>query len=205
MTDDSHNPRSPAPGVRPSRPAVDDDQSPTIRTTPVGLEPALPDQAAHYVAPQPVPKVSEHKTIDMVPVRLAPEINPRHALTRRLTPLPTQRKTPALVLRAVVAALVLATLIVGTVRLLERVSTSALPIETSVGALPSPAPAIEAPVPAAAAIEPPSMAVPGPEQAASAAAAQKLGSAPASPTLKAAPSADSAPKLMPKKREVWLE
>jgi hypothetical protein len=71
----------------PTLPNSTEDRAPTIRTTPVGMEQEGafgPEASSLYVAPQPTPKVSEHKTIDMVPVRLAAEVDPRRAATRRL-------------------------------------------------------------------------------------------------------------------------
>src|SRR5262245_3963397 len=83
MSDESYNVRHPATAPAAEEPA--DERVPTIRTTPVDADPdALPDQASQYVAPQAAPKMSEHKTIDMVPVRLAPEVDPRRAMTRRI-------------------------------------------------------------------------------------------------------------------------
>lgn len=42
---------------------------------------AVPDFASEYVPPQPLPEVSQHKTFELRPVRLAPEIHPRTAPT----------------------------------------------------------------------------------------------------------------------------
>ncbi len=53
--------------------ATIDDREPTVRTPTIDTEvDALPDQAILYEAPRRLPAVSEHKTLDMVPVRLAP-------------------------------------------------------------------------------------------------------------------------------------
>lgn len=40
-----------------------------------------PDFASEYVPPQPLPEVAQHKTFELRPVRLAPEIHPRTAPT----------------------------------------------------------------------------------------------------------------------------
>jgi hypothetical protein len=63
-----------------------DDRDPTVRTPTIDTEvDALPDQAVLYEAPRRLPAVSEHKTLDMVPVRLAPDVDPRRARTQRLS------------------------------------------------------------------------------------------------------------------------
>lgn len=63
-----------------------DDREPTVRTPTIDAEvDGLPDQAACYEAPRRLPAVSEHKTLDMVPVRLAPDVDPRRAPTQRLS------------------------------------------------------------------------------------------------------------------------
>lgn len=46
---------------------------PTIEVT--------PDFASEYVPPQPLPEAAQHKTFELKPVRLAPEIHPRTAPT----------------------------------------------------------------------------------------------------------------------------
>jgi hypothetical protein len=191
MTDESYNPRKP-----PTWPAAMEDKSPTIRTTPVGLEPDfLPDQAASYVAPQPLPRMSEHKTIDMVPVRLAPEINPRNALTQRLSPVPVRSQSPGLLLSGMAAALVLVALILGTLRLLGPASTSA-PLPDAAAKQPAPPPLPKEPaLTAAAAIQEPLIV-----QTAQAAESKKVLPTHSTPR-KVAPSAAPAPKG----REVWLE
>jgi hypothetical protein len=66
--------------------ATIDDREPTVRTPTIDTEvDALPDQAILYEAPRRLPAVSEHKTLDMVPVRLAPDVDPRRARTQRLS------------------------------------------------------------------------------------------------------------------------
>ncbi|HEY6728953.1 MAG TPA: hypothetical protein VI197_33315 [Polyangiaceae bacterium] len=40
-----------------------------------------PDFASEYIPPQPLPEVAQHKTFELRPVRLAPEIHPRTAPT----------------------------------------------------------------------------------------------------------------------------
>lgn len=107
MTDESYK--------RPKAPAPPGDESPTLRTSPVRRDLAA-DHAAHYVEPQPLRPTSDHKTIDMVPVRLAPEVNPRNAATRRLASVPRPGWAPgwaptlALVLVAFVLVLVVVAL-----------------------------------------------------------------------------------------------
>jgi hypothetical protein len=65
---------------------VNDDRDPTVRTPTIDADvDALPDQAILYEAPRRLPAVSEHKTLDMVPVRLAPDVDPRRARTQRLS------------------------------------------------------------------------------------------------------------------------
>lgn len=65
---------------------ANDDRDPTVRTPRVDADvDALPDQAILYEAPRRLPAVSEHKTLDMVPVRLAPDVDPRRARTQRLS------------------------------------------------------------------------------------------------------------------------
>ncbi len=65
---------------------LNDDRDPTVRTPTIDADvDALPDQAILYEAPRRLPAVSEHKTLDMVPVRLAPDVDPRRARTQRLS------------------------------------------------------------------------------------------------------------------------
>ncbi len=203
MTDESQNPRNPAirlsaglpEGGPQTRPSPKEDQTPTIRTIPVELAPeSLPDQGVQYAAPQPTPRMSEHKTIDMAPVRLAPEINPRNALTRRLAVVPVQRTGQGLLLGGVVAALVLAVLVLGVMRVLGPAASSGttaatLPQEPALTA----AAAITEPVVSAAALSTP------PAQP------ETAPSAPTAPALKPAPLAAPKPTGTGKGREVWLE
>lgn len=82
------NPGSPTPGQdtpRDGSPAFDQD-------TPIGGVPAFeevagptPDYASEYVPPRPLPKPSEHKTMEMIPVKISPEAeaDPRRALTQK--------------------------------------------------------------------------------------------------------------------------
>ncbi len=53
------------------------------RTTWPDIEPVfeLPRQRYVYAPPRPLPSVCAHETLDMTPVRLAPEIDPRQAAT----------------------------------------------------------------------------------------------------------------------------
>jgi hypothetical protein len=65
---------------------ANDDHDPTVRTPTIDADvDALPDQAILYEAPRRLPAISEHKTLDMVPVRLAPDVDPRRARTQRLS------------------------------------------------------------------------------------------------------------------------
>ncbi|HVJ18576.1 MAG TPA: hypothetical protein VM686_24315 [Polyangiaceae bacterium] len=190
MTDDSHNLRRPA--TSPSgRRLLPDDQSPTIRTTPVDVDlDALPDQAAQYVAPTPVPRISEHKTIDMVPVRLAPEINPRNALTQRLTPLPPQQRAKGMLLGAGLAVFLLGAVVLGAL-LLGQASSATVPAGSSAqGPAPLAVPS-DMPLPAAAVIREPTAITPQTDE-------------PVKPA-KAAQSAGPTQKAQSKGREVWLE
>jgi hypothetical protein len=209
MTDDSHNLRHPA--TRPARgSAPSHDQATTIRTTPVDLEAdALPDQASQYVAPQPVPRVSEHKTLDMVPVRLAPEVNPRHALTQRLSPVPPQRQRRGLWLALLLAA---AVLVIG-VLALRRSSAPPSPAAGAASAVVPPlvtatAPLPEEPaLPAAATLSVPAIVSEQskPVVQSSPTEARKTPLTPAVEPARAAPSAAPVQPSKPKGRDLWLE
>lgn len=214
MTDESHNLRSPA--TRPGGQAQPlEDGTPTIRTTPVDRD-SLPDQASQYIAPQPVPRISEHKTIDMVPVRLAPEVDPRNALTQRLSPVPVPRTKQRLWWGAAGGILVLVAVIAGTSRVVGRSngspsgSASAAPLQALTPILPAAVPPslIES-VPAAAAVRgqellaaPAASAREEDPPAPAARTADVPGRAPAPPkAATGAPPTNSRPKG----REIWLE
>ena len=195
MTDESHNLRDPATRSDARKvPAVEDNAA-TIRTTPVQVDPnALPDQASHYVAPRPVARASEHKTIDMVPVRLAPHINPRHAPTQRVSVVPRRRGGSTLLLSGAAAALVLLLIALGGMRWKAR---AAVPASSARVLASSWAP--EGPAPAVAAIR-------APEPVVSAAPISRPEPKPRSgarPTKSEAPASAPAPSV--KGREVWLE
>jgi hypothetical protein len=42
-----------------------------------------PDHAAAYVPPRDIPKPADHKTIDISPIRISPDADPRRALTQK--------------------------------------------------------------------------------------------------------------------------
>lgn len=214
MTDESHNLRSPA--TRPGGQAQPiEDGTPTIRTTPVDRD-SLPDQASQYIAPQPAPRVSEHKTIDMVPVRLAPDVDPRNARTQRLSPVPVPRTNPRLWWGAAGGILVLIAVFAGTSRVVGRSSgspsgsASPAQLQPLTPVLPAALPPslIES-VPAAAVVR-------GPELPAAPDASAREGRPPASAAetadvpararapLKAATGAPPA-KAPRSGREIWLE
>lgn len=59
----------------------------------------LPEQAGVYVPPRPLASASDHRTIEIAPVRLAREIDPRRAPTElRLSPPPPPKQARSLVL-----------------------------------------------------------------------------------------------------------
>jgi hypothetical protein len=63
----------------------------------------LPEQAGVYVPPRPLTSSSDHRTIEMAPVRLAQDIDPRRAPTELRLSAPTppaQAHSPLLVLTA---------------------------------------------------------------------------------------------------------
>jgi len=69
-----HGNGSGGPGRRYCAWPVEDDEIPVVGPT--------PDRAQTYVAPQALPPVTDHKTLEIETVRLAPEIDPRRMLTQ---------------------------------------------------------------------------------------------------------------------------
>jgi hypothetical protein len=67
----------------------------------------MPDQAGVYVPPRPLASVSDHRTIEIAPVRLAREIDPRRAPTElRISPAPPRKQRRPLLLVLTVLLLV---------------------------------------------------------------------------------------------------
>ncbi len=197
MSDESSNVRPSATAPHGAAAEPGDERVPTIRTTPVDADPdALPEQASQYVAPQAAPKISEHKTIDMVPVRLAPDVDPRRAMTRRLEPASDVGKARVLLLSAGVVFLLLAA-IIGALRLLrasvpDRAESAN---NASLDAVGPQASAAEPVVPAAATLTPAPLEAPAP---AAASAAERASSSEANAVTK--------PAAKPQKgKQLWLE
>ena len=76
---------TPVSGVVRSRDRVSVDAADTLRDVmPLPYEEPLeitPDFASEYMPPQPLPRVAQHKTFELRPVRLDPQIHPRTAPT----------------------------------------------------------------------------------------------------------------------------
>jgi hypothetical protein len=71
-----------------------------------GSSDTLPEQAGIYVPPRPLASISDHRTIEVEPVRLAREIDPRRAPTElRLTPPVRGRSWPWAFAAVLLAAL----------------------------------------------------------------------------------------------------
>lgn len=103
-----------------------DDRDPTVRTPTIDTEvDALPDQAVLYEAPRRLPAVSEHKTLDMVPVRLAPDVDPRRARTQRLSSPGVVEKRRFWLLAGVLTASVL--VVAASLAWMSRSNSSELP------------------------------------------------------------------------------
>jgi hypothetical protein len=68
----------------------------------------LPEQAGVYVPPRPVASVSDHRTIEISPVRLAREIDPRRAPTELRLSAPPPRKQSRPILLVLTALLLIA-------------------------------------------------------------------------------------------------
>ncbi len=199
MSDETYNVRQPATPPA-QEPGPGEDRVPTIRTTPVDADAeALPDQAAQYVGPQAAPKISEHKTIDMVPVRLAPEVDPRRALTRRLETPSDGGTARTLLLAAGVVCLVLAA-IIGVMRWLRPAGSDTASVD-GVAPVAAPSVAVEQPaVPAAAALTVPTESGPVDSEATTAPAP-----ADERPASSATPANKTSAKPAQKGKQLWLE
>src|SRR5688572_7557812 len=68
----------------------------------------LPEQAGVYVPPRPLTSASDHRTIEIAPVRLAQDIDPRRALTELRLTAPPQRAQARPLLLVLSALLLLA-------------------------------------------------------------------------------------------------
>lgn len=105
---EERRPPVPAPPANPANPAFGGDTpregTPTFGDTPVDGSPAFghdtdeilvsvegepphvgptPDYASEYVPPRELPKPADHKTIENIPVRIAPEVDPRSLQTQK--------------------------------------------------------------------------------------------------------------------------
>jgi hypothetical protein len=109
----------------------------------------MPEQAGVYVPPRPLASVSDHRTIEIAPVRLAQEIDPRRAPTAiRLSPaIPRKPRRPLLL----VLSLLLVVAIVGFFAARLVVTSPASPAPSALPAVaPRPAPPpVRAPAPPA--------------------------------------------------------
>ncbi len=88
----SRKPASPADGAGSDTPR---DGLPAFGDTPVDGPPTFddpdevplagpsPDHASAYVPPRDIPKPADHKTIDISPIRISPDADPRRALTQK--------------------------------------------------------------------------------------------------------------------------
>jgi hypothetical protein len=182
----------------------------------------VPEQAGIYVPPRPLASASDHRTIEIAPVRLAQDIDPRRAPTelRLSTPVRRSRTRPGLLVLGALLALALAVLLA--VRLLVPRAHSLVEAPAS-----SPAPeVVAAPSPPPQVVPPlaPSPQVPAPHPSAPASGGAIIVGPPISEALtpleSSTPPATSArPKLLPpapqlrdpapapkkKPREPWLE
>jgi hypothetical protein len=106
----------------------------------------VPEQAGVYVPPRPLASASEHRTIEIAPVRLARDIDPRRAPTAlRLSPPPPGRQRRPLLI--VLGGLLL--LAVAGFFAARFVVTSARPSAGLPSSAPSPVPAPTSPPPTA--------------------------------------------------------
>jgi hypothetical protein len=85
----------------------------------------MPDQPGVYVPPRPVASVSDHRTIEIAPVRLARDIDPRRAPTALRLPTVSSRKQRRPMLLVLTAMLLVA--VVGFFAARLVVSSSAPP------------------------------------------------------------------------------
>jgi hypothetical protein len=78
----------------PSDGSEKDRNAPTVRDlkTPTTSTDTIPDIVGQYVPPRPLPEATAHRTIDLRPVRLSAELDPRQALTERRLVSPPRRQ-----------------------------------------------------------------------------------------------------------------
>ena len=188
----------------PSDGSEKDRNAPTVRDLKGPSVPGdtMPDIVGLYVPPRPLPETTQHRTIDIKPVRLSAETDPRQFRTERrlVSPSRRERRLPVLWLVGGLAIL----LALGAWALLQKPSSpSAL----------TPAPVRSAPVPIAASaaaqlapvrLSATSLAAPAPPRTVvpppSAPPAAQGPEAPA-----AAPKAGSARDTQKKRKDPWLE
>jgi hypothetical protein len=158
----------------------------------------MPEQAGVYVPPRPLASASDHRTIEIAPVRLAQDIDPRRAPTELRLPAARPRhpaRSGLLVLGALLAVAVGGFLAVRF--LVPPASSPSLPSPKVAPASPPPAPTTPSPVIVGPPVSPPEA---DPEPATSA----ELGIRPkASPH--ASPPREPTPAPKKKPREPWLE
>src|SRR5688572_6790137 len=116
-----------------------DRNAPTVRDLKKGPSPAsadtIPDVFGQYVPPRPPPEASRHRTIDLKPVRLSDEADPRRWRTERrlATPGRPQKRPGGLWVAALILLALGAWALVWVSAALEKTKPAVVP--------PSPAPA----------------------------------------------------------------
>ncbi len=181
----------------------------------------VPEQAGVYVPPQPLAPTADHRTMEISPVRLAQEIDPRRAMTQlRLSAPPPRRSRNALFLPLLVAGALLVAFVA------HRVSMATSESEAPVAIPEVPAPSPVATIPATplsktepaslarAPVEPVAPPAPATTPAPPATPAERTSLAtPAAPTAHASAARAEAPgasaaesgRAPGKVREPWLE
>jgi hypothetical protein len=172
--------------------ANDPRESDTVRDLPRAkpqVRDTLPEQVGVYVAPRPLAPTSDHRTMQIKPVLIAPHLDPRRAPTelRMMAPPPPRRRLRYLIplaLFAVALGAVLATQLTGD---LGRGSP----------------PDAQEPTPVSEAKPANPAAAPPPRAAGETANGRVTPAAPAGAQAPAPPSASAAPRKKP--RDPWLD
>jgi hypothetical protein len=197
------------------RSGLDPRQGPGTDTVPdLGLPARLgvstdtvPEQAGVYVPPRPLASTSDHRTIEIAPVRLARDIDPRRAPTELRLSAPPARKQRRPVLLVLTMLLLMA---VGGFFAARFVVTSAVPSRVMPTAAPSPVVLPAPPPPLATTAESVSVGAPLPsepevEPKLVPVTPAELGIRPKAPASPAPVPRTSAETTKKKVREPWLD